>query len=72
MSQFVGERIKERREELRMTQEDLSKASNVSRATISTIENGKCDNVLVGTLLSICKAMDTTIDNFFCNECPKH
>lgn len=70
MDNFVGNAIKERREELRMSQEELSKASNVSRQTISALENGKCENVLVGTLLSISKALDTTIDNFFFIDCP--
>jgi transcriptional regulator with XRE-family HTH domain len=71
-NEFLGKVIKERREELRMSQEDLEKASNVSRGTISAIENGKSKDVLVGTLLSIAKALDTTIDNFFCSECPKN
>jgi transcriptional regulator with XRE-family HTH domain len=71
MNEFFGERIKERREALHMKQDDLAKASNVSRQTISALENGRCENVLVGTLLSIAKALDTTIDNFFCTERPK-
>ena len=70
MNEFIGSRIKERREEMRMTQEDLAKASNVSRQTISTLENGNCKNVLVGTLLSIANAMDITVDNFFSLERP--
>ena len=71
MHEFIGKAIKDRREELRMSQEDLEKASQVSRGTISALENGKCKNMLVGTLLSIAKALDTTIDDFFCNDCPK-
>ena len=70
MNNFLGDAIKERREELRMSQEDLSKSSGISRGTISALENGKSENVLVGTLMSISKALDTTIDNFFCDECP--
>ena len=70
MGEFLGNRIKERREEMHMTQEDLAKSSNVSRQTISALENGKCENVLVGTLLSISKALDTTIDLFFNIERP--
>ena len=70
MNEFLGKAIRERREELRMSQEELADASNVSRATISALENGKAGDVLVGTLLSISKALDTTVDNFFCAECP--
>lgn len=62
--------LRVRREEMHMTQEDLAKASNVSRQTISALENGKCENVLVGTLMSLSKALDTTVDKFFCPECP--
>lgn len=65
MKEILGGAIKARREELRMSQEELANLSNVSRATISALENGKCDNVLVGTLVAISKALDTTIDNFF-------
>ena len=65
MNEFLGRAIKERREELRMSQEDLERASNISRGTISSLENGKCKDMLVGTLLSIAKALDTSIDNFF-------
>ena len=41
----MGIQIKERREELGMTQEELSRKSGVSRQTISAIETGKYDNV---------------------------
>ena len=61
----VGYKIKERREELRMTQEELAKKSGISRQTISSIETGKCENVLVGTLGSIANALDTTVDKIF-------
>lgn len=71
MNEFIGKAIKDRREELRMSQEELEKTSNVSRGTISALENGKCKNMLVGTLLSIAKALDTTVDNFFCEKRPK-
>ena len=70
MKELLGAAIKSRREELRMSQEELERASNVSRGTISALENGKSKNVLVGTLLSIAKALDKTIDNFFCDERP--
>lgn len=38
-------RVKERREELNMTQETLSELSKVSRQTISDLENKKISNV---------------------------
>ena len=66
----MGIKIKERREELRMTQEELAQKSGVSRQTISSLETGKYDNVLVGTLSAIATALDTTVDKIFYPECP--
>ena len=68
----MGYKIKERREELRMTQEELAQKSGVSRQTISSLETGKYDNVLVGTLAAIAVALDTTVDKIFYPECPNN
>lgn len=65
----MGIKIKERREELKMTQEELAQKSGVSRQTISSIETGKYENVLVGTLAAIATALDTTVDKIFYPEC---
>ena len=65
----MGIQIKERREELRMTQEELAQKSGISRQTISAIETGKYDNVLVGTLAAIATALDTTVDKIFYPNC---
>ena len=62
-------KIKERREELKMTQEELANKSKLSRQTISSIENGN-DNVLLGTLTAIATALGTTVDKIFYPECP--
>ena len=70
MNEFRGQRIKELRKEMHMPQSQLSEASNVSRQTISALENGKCDNVLIGTLISIANVLDTTVDSFFYHERP--
>lgn len=66
----MGIQIKERREELGMTQEELSRKSGVSRQTISAIETGKYGNILVGTLAAIALALDTTVDKIFYPDCP--
>ena len=65
----MGYRIKERREEMKMTQEELSEKSGVNRTTISAIENGKADQVLTGTLIALAKALETTVDKIFCPDC---
>lgn len=64
MNEQVGMRIKERRKALNMKQETLAKASKVSRARISAIENGKCSNVMMSTLSAIASALGTTVDFF--------
>lgn len=66
MEKSVGKRIRERRKELKMNQETLAEKSNISRVRISAIENGKCNNVLIGTLTAIASALDTTVE-FFLN-----
>jgi len=66
----MGYKIKERREELRMTQEELAEKAGISRQTISSLENNKYDNVLAGTLAAIAVALDTTIDKIFYPDCP--
>jgi len=58
-------RIKERRKELQMTQEELAEKANVSRQTIFSLETGKQENATLETMLSIAKALDSTVDVIF-------
>ena len=61
----MGYKVKEVREEKRMTQEELSKKSGVSRPTIVAIENGDAKDVKVSTLLKLANALDTTVSAIF-------
>ena len=61
----MGYKVKEIREQKGLTQEQLAKASGVSRVTISAIENNSEYQAKTGTLLALAKAMDTTIDKIF-------
>ncbi len=61
----MGYRIKEVREEKRMTQEELSQKSGISRATISALENGTARSTSTKTLLKIAEALGTTVDRIF-------
>ena len=61
----MGYRIKEEREALGMTQEELERKSGVSRVTISGLENGTTRNTTTGTLLKLAAALNTTIDRIF-------
>lgn len=61
----MGYKLKEVREEQKMTQEELEKKSGVSRQTISAIENNRCGQVMSGTLIALASALGTTIDKIF-------
>ena len=61
----MGYRIREKRLEKKMSQEELSKASGVSRTTISNIESGVDKIVLSSTLKKLADALDTTVDQLF-------
>ena len=61
----MGYKLREIREEKGFTQEELEKASGVSRQTISAIENNDEYQAKTGTLMALAKAMDTTVDKLF-------
>jgi transcriptional regulator with XRE-family HTH domain len=57
----LGERIREARKAQNMTQGQLSEASDVSRVTISQIEQGSVFDVKYNTLLKIMGAVGLTL-----------
>ena len=61
----MGYKLREIREEKRMTQEELAEKSGVSRQTIVSIENDKTTDVKISTLQKLASAMDTTIQAIF-------
>ena len=61
----MGYRVKEVREEKRMTQEELAMKSGVSRTTIVAIESGEAKDVLVSTLLKLADALGSTVNDIF-------
>lgn len=61
----MGYKIKEFREDLNMSQEELSEKSGVCRTTISSLENGTEKNTSTKTLLKIARALGTTVDRIF-------
>ena len=64
MEQTLGTKIRDRRKTMKMSQEELAKRSNLSRARISAIENGKFRDILVSTLVTIASALDTNAEFF--------
>ena len=61
----MGYKIKEYREKMGMTQEELAEKSGVSRGTISALENGTERATTTKTLFNIAKALNTTVDRLF-------
>ena len=58
--------IKKIREEKKMTQEQLSKSSGVSRTTIIKLENSDDAEVQVGTLKALATALSVPVSKLFC------
>lgn len=56
----VGKRIKERRNELQMTVDELAKRLNKNRATVYRYEKGEIGNLPLDILEPLAKALDTT------------
>ena len=56
----IGERIRERRRELSMTQQEVADKAEMSYQIILNAENGK--SCTLETLKKICKALDLTIE----------
>lgn len=61
----MGYKIKEVRESLGMTQEELAEKSGVSRGTISALENNSQKTTSTKTLLKLARALGKSIDDIF-------
>lgn len=61
----MDNRLREIREEKRITQEELAEKSGVSRTTISGIENKTIRSTTSKTLMAIAKALDVTVEKIF-------
>lgn len=57
--------IKEAREKQKMSQEELSEKSGVSRAIISGLEAGSIENTTTKTLYRLALALDIPVSQFF-------
>ena len=60
-----GYKIRECRNEINMSQEELSKKSGVSRTIISGLENGTITVTTTETLLRIARAMNKKVVDIF-------
>lgn len=59
-SKLKVERVKQNK-----TQDDVATTANISRTTISQIENGRIDNIQLGTLKKIAAAVNSTVEELF-------
>ncbi|MDD3049114.1 MAG: helix-turn-helix transcriptional regulator [Bacilli bacterium] len=57
--------VKKYREDIGLSQSDLAIKSQVSRATISDLENNKEVNLTTKVLLKIAKALNKTVTDVF-------
>ena len=60
--------VKDTREKLGMTQEELAIKSGVSRPTISMIENDNLNNIESKTMLKLASALNCDIGDIFFKE----
>ena len=58
-------KVKEKRLELKLTQEELAKEAGISRNVIIQIENGHDLNLTKSTMQSIAKALNSTVTKIF-------
>ena len=62
LGKLIGERVRQRRKALGMTQEQLEAASGVPQGSISRIESGVADDVYASTVLGFAKALQVSTD----------
>lgn len=67
----MGYRIKELRDEKRMTQEELAEKSGVSRTIISMLENKSSQSTSTKTLVKLATALGVTVDHIFFTDSVK-
>ena len=65
MQMSTAYRIREYREKLNMTQEELSRKANVSRSIISELETGRRFSTNTETLVKIAKALNVSLSQIF-------
>lgn len=66
-NEFNPKKIKERRQRLRLTQQELSTLSGIPRTYLAQIENGKSDPK-ASTLSKIANALRVAVGYFFVNS----
>lgn len=65
----IAARLRARRKEIGMTQEEVAEAANVNVSHISNIENNRV-KISLSLLIRVCQILDTTVDYILANEFP--
>lgn len=60
MENSMGDRIRNLRIRLNMTQEELGKKLNLQKSAIAKYENGRVENIKRSTIPKLAEALDTT------------
>lgn len=68
----LGDRIRKRRKELNLSQEDLAELSNLSVNFLSQLERTNNQNISIQKLDSIAQALGTTIGELISTSSPKN
>lgn len=66
---MIGERIKKRRKELGITQQELAAKVGVSRNSLSRIETADVPNMTVYTAMRIAQVLGISMDFLVYGEC---
>lgn len=67
MPMTVGDRVRQRRNELGLKQEDLAQKAGISKSFLSDVENGK-RSIGAETLLDLSRAMGVSLDYLMTGE----
>lgn len=67
ITNFIGMRIKELRQSMDITQEELALNAEINRSYINQIENGK-RNISIVTINKISNALGVSLNEFFSVE----
>ena len=62
IGKLVGDRVRQQRKALGMTQEQLETASGVPQGSISRIESGVAEDIYASTVLGFAKALQVSAD----------
>jgi len=60
----IGERIKARRKELKMSMQKVADIAGVAKSYICEIEKGSRPNITIRSLINLAGALDVTIEYF--------